>query len=68
VKEGFHSLLMHEKHPWFLLDIQIDPSLVDVNVHPRKLEVKFVNQQEVFRAAKGADASAPSAVQSAARA
>lgn len=53
VKDAFHSLLMHEKHPWFLLDIQIDPQLVDVNVHPRKLEVKFVNQQEVFRAVRG---------------
>lgn len=54
VREAFHSLLMHEKHPWFLLNINIDPQLVDVNVHPRKLEVKFVNQQEVYRAVRGA--------------
>jgi len=54
VKEAFHSLLMHEKHPWFLLNINIDPQFVDVNVHPRKLEVKFVNQQEVYRAVRGA--------------
>ncbi|MFT7183980.1 MAG: DNA mismatch repair protein MutL [Oceanicoccus sp.] len=54
VKEAFHSLLMHEKYPWFLLNINIDPQFVDVNVHPRKLEVKFVNQQEVYRAVRGA--------------
>lgn len=54
VKEAFHSLLMHEKYPWFLLHLNIDPQWVDVNVHPRKLEVKFVNQQEVFRAVRGA--------------
>jgi len=54
VKEAFHSLLMHEKHPWFLLDIQMDPALVDVNVHPRKLEVRFVNQSEMYGAVHGA--------------
>jgi DNA mismatch repair protein MutL len=53
VREAFHSLLMHEKHPWYILDIEIDPSLVDVNVHPRKKEVKFVNPQDVYRAVKG---------------
>ncbi len=54
VKDAFHSLLMHEKHPWYVLDLQIDPQWVDVNVHPRKLEVRFLNQQEVFRAVRGA--------------
>ncbi len=54
VKEAFHSLLMHEKHPWFIVDIAMDPALVDVNVHPRKLEVQFVNSQEMYRAVFGA--------------
>ena len=49
VKDAFHSLLMHEKFPWYLIDMQIDPNLIDVNVHPRKLEIRFLNQQEVFR-------------------
>ncbi|MEK7145632.1 MAG: DNA mismatch repair endonuclease MutL, partial [Patescibacteria group bacterium] len=49
VKEAFHSLLMHEKYPWFLLNLDIDPAFVDVNVHPRKLEVRFLNPQEVFQ-------------------
>jgi DNA mismatch repair protein MutL len=53
VKQAFHSLLMHEKYPFYILDLVMDPQLVDVNVHPRKLEVKFVNQQEVFRAVMG---------------
>ncbi len=53
VKEAFHSLLMHEKYPWFLLNIYMDPQLLDVNVHPRKTEVKFVNQQEMYRAVRG---------------
>lgn len=53
VQEAFRSLLMHEKYPWFALTIEIDPAFVDVNVHPRKLEVKFVNSQEVYRAVFG---------------
>lgn len=53
VKEAFHSLLMHEKYPWYLLNIEMDPALVDVNVHPRKWEVKFVNTQEMYRAVFG---------------
>lgn len=54
VNEAFHSLLMHGKHPWFLLDIEMDPEFLDVNVHPRKLELRFLNQQELFRAVRGA--------------
>lgn len=54
VEDAFHSLLMTDKHPWFAVNIDIDPTFVDVNVHPRKLEVKFVNSQEVFRAVFGA--------------
>ncbi len=54
VEEAFHSLLMTDKYPWFAVNIEIDPAFVDVNVHPRKLEVKFVNTQEVYRAVFGA--------------
>lgn len=53
VKHAYQSLLMHEKNPWYFLDIQIQGDLVDVNVHPRKKEVKFVNAQEVFRLVHG---------------
>lgn len=49
VKDAFHSLLMHEKFPWFLIDMEIDPHFIDVNVHPRKLEIRFLNQQEIYR-------------------
>lgn len=50
VKQAYHSLLPKEKHPAFVLFLQVDPEFVDVNVHPRKLEVRFSDEKAVFRA------------------
>jgi len=48
VRDAFKSLLMERKQPVFILDIEIDPSLIDVNVHPRKLEIRFEDQRRVM--------------------
>ncbi|MCC7197371.1 DNA mismatch repair endonuclease MutL [Candidatus Peregrinibacteria bacterium] len=48
VKQSYHSLLPKEKHPVFLLYFTLDPESVDVNVHPRKLEVRFRDEKEIF--------------------
>lgn len=52
VKEGFKNSLMLEREPVFLIYIDLDPDLVDVNVHPRKLEVRFTNPGLIFQAIK----------------
>lgn len=49
VLQGYGSLLPHGTQPVYVLNIKMDPKIVDVNVHPRKLEVRFANSQEVFR-------------------
>lgn len=49
VRQSYYSLLPKEKQPIFLLYLQIDPELVDVNVHPRKLEVRFKDEKELFK-------------------
>ena len=49
VKEAFHSLLMEGKKPVFILNISIDPSLIDVNVHPRKLEIRFEDESGILK-------------------
>jgi len=49
VKQAYHSLLPKEKQPVFVLKFDLHPSLVDVNVHPRKSEVKFLDEREIFR-------------------
>ncbi|MGI8477593.1 MAG: DNA mismatch repair endonuclease MutL [Thermomicrobiales bacterium] len=50
LEEAFHTLLMVGRHPVTLVDIRIDPATVDVNVHPTKAEVKFLDERAVCRA------------------
>jgi DNA mismatch repair protein MutL len=49
VRDGFSSMLKDREFPVGFLSLTIDPKLVDVNVHPQKSEVRFVNSQEIFR-------------------
>ncbi|SDL71729.1 DNA mismatch repair endonuclease MutL [Sediminibacillus halophilus] len=50
IAKGYHTLLPIGRHPLVVLDIQMDPILVDVNVHPAKLEVRFSKERELFEA------------------
>ncbi len=48
MEEAFKGYVMVGKFPYGVLNIQIDWSLVDVNVHPAKLEVKFADERGIF--------------------
>ncbi len=50
VKEAYKEKMVAGNFPVFCLGIAVNPALVDVNVHPSKLEVKFSNEREVFNA------------------
>jgi len=54
LEDAFQSLLMVGRHPIGMVRIVLDPALVDVNVHPTKAEVKFVNERTVCRAVQRA--------------
>ncbi len=48
LEEAFKGCSMVGKFPGCILDIELPPETVDVNVHPTKAEVRFVNEKEVF--------------------
>ena len=50
IDEAYKTSLMKNKFAFVVLNIEINPVLVDVNVHPTKMEVRFTNEQDVFRA------------------
>jgi DNA mismatch repair protein MutL len=47
IQEGYHTLLPIGRYPIAILSIEMDPILVDVNVHPSKLEVRISKEQEL---------------------
>ena len=50
VTEAFKGMIPIGKFGFVILDIEMDPSKVDVNVHPTKLEIRFQEEQKVFKA------------------
>lgn len=54
VEEAYQNMLMTGKHPIVALNILLPPGDIDVNVHPTKREVKFLNEREVFTAVQRA--------------
>lgn len=47
VEEGYKSYLMQHKFPFCILHFTLDPSEIDVNVHPSKMEIRLHNQEEI---------------------
>ncbi|WP_024326040.1 DNA mismatch repair endonuclease MutL [Thioalkalivibrio sp. AKL19] len=41
VRKAYQDVLYHGRHPMFVLDLELDPTQVDVNAHPTKQEVRF---------------------------
>ena len=49
IEEGYASYMMQHRYPFCVLHITIPPESVDVNVHPTKMEVRFANQNTIFK-------------------
>ncbi|WP_404351576.1 DNA mismatch repair endonuclease MutL [Sutcliffiella horikoshii] len=49
IQEGYHTLLPIGRYPIVYIEVMMDPLLVDVNVHPAKLEVRLSKEDELYR-------------------
>ncbi len=58
LEEAYHTLLQVGRHPIAVLNIDMPPDQVDVNVHPAKSEVRFLRERDVFSALQKAARSA----------
>ena len=48
INDSYHSYKPDNRYPIVVLDIEVDPYLVDVNVHPTKMDIKFSKQEELL--------------------
>jgi DNA mismatch repair protein MutL len=54
VTSAFEGLLQSDQHPFYVLFIDIDPSHIDINVHPTKTEIKFDDERTVYAVIRSA--------------
>lgn len=48
IEEGYRTFTMKHRYPFVCLDFRIDQELLDVNVHPTKMEIRFRNGREIY--------------------
>lgn len=49
VEEAYSPYMMQHKYPFTVLHFNIVPQLIDVNVHPQKMEIRFTNEKELYK-------------------
>ncbi|SEF47053.1 DNA mismatch repair protein MutL [Caloramator fervidus] len=49
IENVYKSYSTGDKFPFYVIKLEIDPQIIDVNVHPTKAEVKFQNEQQVYK-------------------
>ena len=49
IETAYKSFMMQHRYPFTVLHITIDPEMIDVNVHPAKLELRFREEETIFR-------------------
>ena len=48
VEKAYTDLLPERSYPSYFISLQVDPSRIDINIHPTKTEVKFVDEHALF--------------------
>lgn len=49
IEQAYKPFMMQHRYPFTAIHIKIKPELVDVNVHPSKMEIRLQNEQEIFK-------------------
>ncbi len=49
VEEAYSPYMMQHKYPFTVLHFNIMPQLIDINVHPQKMEIRFTNEKELYK-------------------
>ena len=49
IEEAYRPFLMQHKYPFVLLHLKIEPEYLDVNVHPTKMELRFREEEEIYK-------------------
>ncbi|MFG6392920.1 MAG: DNA mismatch repair endonuclease MutL [Lachnospiraceae bacterium] len=49
IEEAYSPYMMNHKYPFTVLNFKIEPELIDVNVHPQKMELRFTNEKELYK-------------------
>ena len=48
IEDAYRTFVMVHKFPFTVIIFEIDPSLIDVNIHPAKRELKFINEPDMY--------------------
>ena len=54
IEQAYKPFMMQHRYPFTVLHIKIEPELIDVNVHPAKMEVRFQQENEIYELLAGA--------------
>lgn len=54
VSTAFEGMIQTDQHPFYVLFLEIDPSHIDINVHPTKTEIKFDDERTVYAVVRAA--------------
>ena len=54
VSSAFEGLIQSDQHPFYVLFLEIDPTHIDINVHPTKTEIKFDDERTVYAVIRSA--------------
>ena len=50
IEAAYHGFVMQHKYPFTVLHLSVDPELLDVNVHPTKMELRFREEDAIYQA------------------